>query len=115
MLLGYDRHVGIVIQCHELLAPPDDDGKARVQAGGGCRLQRLRPILDGAQCRTRPIERAHMFAHGAAAGKRAARSTGLPGSALSWLHFEFALGPKDSATGERISSIFDRLVTGYQN
>ncbi len=73
MLAPQDRGVGVVVECDELGAPVDHDGKARAEADADCRTQTLGPPIRRPDPRLRPIEGANTLAHLAAAGEELAR------------------------------------------
>ena len=79
MLAGDDFPVSIVVEHDELGAPPDQNGEARVEAGGERDAEGLRPRGRGAERGRGPIHRAHERAHLAATVEAAGQRLELQG------------------------------------
>jgi len=71
MLVANDGEAGVVIEHDEVIAPPDEDGETRAQAGGNRGLQRLWPLLERSERRFRPVAQTHECSHLAATRKKA--------------------------------------------
>src|SRR6185369_3283307 len=75
-----DGNVAVVVEHRVLgMAPPDHDGIARADADRDGGLQALRPFGNWANRAAGPVERAHAFAHFAAATQKAQIARGGSG------------------------------------
>jgi hypothetical protein len=69
MLGAEDGTIGVVVETDELRSPEQNDLRLRRQQHADGAAQALRPGLDGAEGRTRPVEGAHPLPHLAAPGQ----------------------------------------------
>ena len=73
MLGAQDSDAGVVVELDQLRAPPHIRGELGIEADRECRLQRLRPVLDRAERRLRPVQLAHTPRHFALCGQEGER------------------------------------------